>query len=194
MSRNTSPFPPRPTHQETAQAVSDLERELRAAGLGALAPVLGGDDKESYVALRRIDAVTAVELARLLRKGMRGTYRIASDLQAALRAHGLEDFPVPHVRNAKIHLGDVSVATADRLALALGAPPQPDLPEVPDWPDAQQVFDRLDAAFKKATRGGFMDMHLHPYCQRCDRDPAVTLGELKAGTARRLVSALQYGA
>lgn len=194
MSRNTPLFRPRPTRQETAQAASDLERELRAAGLMALDPVPGGEDEQPYIGLRRIDAATAAELARLLRKGMRRTYRIASDLEAALRAHGLEDFPAPRVRNAEIQLGDVSVATADRLALILGAPPQPDLPEIPDWPDAQQVYDRLDSAFKKATRGGFMDMHLHPYCQRCDQDPAITLGELKPGTARRLVSALQYGA
>lgn len=39
-----------------------------------------------------------------------------------------------------------------------------------------------------------MDLHFHPYCQRCDQDPAVNLGDLKVGTARRLVTALQFGA
>ncbi|WP_261951650.1 hypothetical protein [Streptomyces nigrescens] len=194
MPRNTTLFRSRPTRQETATAASALERELRAAGLSGLRPALGGDDEEPHVTLNGIDAVTAAELARLLRKGMRRTYKIASDLHAALLSHGLEDFPTPYVHNASIHLGDVSVSTADRLALILGAPPQPDLPDLPDWPEAQQVYERLNTAFVKATRGGFMDMHLHPYCQRCDHDPAITLGELKVRTARRLVTALQYGA
>ncbi|MFF4699937.1 hypothetical protein [Streptomyces chattanoogensis] len=54
-------------------------------------------------------------------------------------------------------------------------------------------MDRLDAAFKKATSHGFMDMYLHPYCQRCEGEPAITLGALKVRTARQFVTALQGG-
>ncbi|QEU93367.1 hypothetical protein [Streptomyces kanamyceticus] len=191
MSRKPTLITPSHSRQGTAQAASALDRELRAAGLASLQPVLDDDRETPYVRLNRIDAVTAAELARLLHKGMRSAYKVVSDLRAAVRAHGLEDFPVPYVYCTKIHLGDIPVATADRLALLLGAPPQPGLADVPDWPEARQVFDRLNSAFAEATRGGFMDMYLHPYCQRCDGDPAISLGELQVRTARRLVTALQ---
>ncbi|AJC58579.1 hypothetical protein GZL_06006 [Streptomyces sp. 769] len=143
-----------------------------------------------YVRLNGINTAAADELTQLLRKAMRGTYKVAAQLRAAVRAHGLDDFPEPTVYDSKIHLGDVSIATADKLACVLGAPPQAELAETPDWPEAQQVANRLDVAFKKATGGGFMDQYLHPYCRRCDCDPAIELGDLTKGTARRLVKAL----
>ncbi|MCB5911058.1 hypothetical protein [Streptomyces pinistramenti] len=185
---------PRPTRQETNTAALALDRELRAAGLSGIRPVFDDSGAAPYVRLNRTDAVDATELARLIRKGMRGTYKVAAQLREAARAHGLDDFPNPSVHNARIHLGDLSIPTADRLACALGAPPQPVLEEIPDWPEGQQLLDRLHSAFKKATGGGFMDMYFHPYCQRCDEDPVVSLGDLTVRTARRFVTALRRSA
>ncbi|MFJ2247486.1 hypothetical protein ACIQ9I_03000 [Streptomyces sp. NPDC094461] len=193
MPRNTPVGGRESAYQETIKAVSTLDRQLRAAGLGSLGPELDDEGGTLRIRLCRIDASTAAELTRLLRKGLRGAYKVASDLHAALRAHDLEGFPEPQVYEGEIRLGEVSVSTADRLALILGAPPQPELVEDPDWPEAQQVYERLDTAFKKATSGGFMDMYLHPYCQRCNGDPAIALGHLTVPTARRFLTALQYG-
>lgn len=194
MPRHAVLFAPPATHQETADAAKDLDRALRAAGLGDLRSGLALDGEPARISLNDIDAVTATELSRLIRKAMRRTYKAAAALKDALQAHGLNDAPEPWVHNADIHLGDFPISAADRLAVALGAPPQPGLSDVPDWPEAHQVLNRLEAALTRATRGGFVDMRMHPYCQRCDQDPAITLGAIKVGTARRLVSALQFGA
>ncbi|MFF3640446.1 hypothetical protein [Streptomyces sp. NPDC002564] len=187
-------FAPPATLQETADAAQDLDRALRAAGLGDLRSGLVRDGEPARISLNDIDAVTANELSRLIHKAMRRTYKVASALKDALRAHGLSDAPEPWVYNADIQLGDFSISAADRLAVALGAPPQPELSDVPDWPEAHEVLNRLEVVLTQATRGGFVDMRMHPYCQRCDQDPAITLGAVTVGTARRLVSALQFGA
>ncbi|MFJ5952228.1 hypothetical protein [Streptomyces noursei] len=189
-------FDPHPTQQETADAVLALAQELDAAGLHGLSPTLDSSQLGfPHVRLNAINARTAVELARLLRKALRGPYKVAAQLRAAARAHGLHDFPDPTVYGVKIHLGEVSIATADRLACLLGAPPEPELElaETPDWPDSQHVSDRLHRAFKDATGGGFVDQYVHAYCQRCDGEPAIELGDLSVDTARRLVQALSRG-
>lgn len=38
-----------------------------------------------------------------------------------------------------------------------------------------------------------MDLSFHPYCQRCSREAAITLGDLKLSTARRFTAALEFG-
>lgn len=176
--------------QETCDATAVLSEVLMDAGLTMLKPMFHSDERGTYVQLDKIDAGQAVELARLVRKGMKRSYQTALDLRAAAQAHGLHDFPSPFVQHAKIRLGDVSVTTADRLACLLGAPPQPEKKDITEALEAEHVVDRLAAAFGKATRGGFMDLTYHPYCQRCGGDPAITLGALEVETARRLVKAL----
>ncbi|MGG2459347.1 hypothetical protein ACO0M4_05910 [Streptomyces sp. RGM 3693] len=189
-------FAPHPTRQETVDAVLALDQELDAADLHSLSPTFDSNHLGlPHVRLNAINARTAVELARLLRKALRGPYKVAAQLGAAARAHGLDDFPDPTIYGAKIHLGEVSIATADRLACLLGAPTEPELElaDTPDWPESQHVSDRLHTAFKHATDGGFMDQYVHTYCRRCDGEPAIELGALSVGTARRLVKALQRG-
>ncbi|MFF3976621.1 hypothetical protein [Streptomyces sp. NPDC001828] len=195
MSRPAALFAPPATLQETADAAQDLDRVLRAAGLGDLRSRLVQEEGEqAHISLNDIDAGTATELSRLIQKSMRRAYKAASALRDALRAHGLSDALEPRVHNAAIQLGELSISDADRLAVALGAPPQPDLPDVPDWPDAAQVYDRLDRVLTKATRGGFVDMRQLAYCERCDQEPAIALGTVQVNTARRLATALQFGA
>ncbi|MEU3973408.1 hypothetical protein [Streptomyces bacillaris] len=183
-----------PTPQETCDAAGVLSDVLRAAGLTMLAPIFYEDERGPFVQLSKIDADEATELARLVRKGMKRSFQTALDLHAAVRAHGLDNFPAPVVRHARIHLGDVSVPTADRLACILGAPPQPAKLDITEWPEAWQVVDRLSAAFNEATGGGLLDMGFHPRCERCEGEPVIVLGSLKIKTARRLVRALQFGA
>ncbi|MDF2257197.1 hypothetical protein [Streptantibioticus ferralitis] len=173
------------------EAAIDLRRACTAAGL-RLSPWTN-TERKPCVDVGTTDPATALHLARLIRKSLKRAFKTADVLSSAFQAHGL-DVPTPHVYGAKIRLGNVSICTADRLACVLGAPSQPELAETPDWPEGQQVLDRLDAAFKQATRGGFMDTYFHPYCQRCGGEPAITLGDLTLRTARRLVTALQYGA
>lgn len=180
--------------QQTAEAASELECALRAAGLRgpSLMPMSGRPGP--YIELGVIHADTASELARLIRKAMKGAFNTAEALRIALRAHKL-DMPDPYVHQAKIHFGDISLATADHLACILGAPPQQDSHlDLTEWPEAQQVVDRLGAAFKAATGGAFLDLYFHPDCLRCNADAAMTLGDMDVRTARRFLTALQFGA
>ncbi|WP_274558100.1 hypothetical protein [Streptomyces spiramyceticus] len=180
--------------EQTGQAAIELDRALHAAGLKALSPIPMGSERPGYIGLNDIHANTALELARLIRKAMKSAFKTAEALRSAFRAHGL-DMPDPAVYGGKIHLGDISLATADRLACVLGAPPQRDSPlDLTEWPEGQQVLDRLSSAFKAATRGGFLDLYFHPDCLRCNKEAEMTLGDLNVRTARRFVTALQFGA
>ncbi|MER5973660.1 hypothetical protein ABT112_28725 [Streptomyces sp. NPDC002055] len=188
-------FAPQATRQETRDAAFTLTQMLDDAGLGGIHPVLDDEKDVPRIRLYGIDADAATRLGHLVRKGMDETYLVAKELRRAVDAHGLDGFPVPQVCAAKIALGEISIHTADRLACILGAPPGPEeLAEAPDWPEAKEVYDRLDAAFKAATGGAFMDMHLHSYCRRCEGDPAIELVEITVDTTRRFVKALQSAA
>ncbi|MEU9777245.1 hypothetical protein [Streptomyces sp. NPDC047968] len=176
---------------EASEAARELDRVLSATGLPIGLSPRDRTGENPLIQLPAISPAQAVELTRLLRRAMRRTYRAAEALLAAVRAHGLADFPEPLVYRGRIRLGDVPVHTADRLACLLGAPPQPDLAEIPDWPEGSQVMERLGVAFRQATKGRFMDTQFHPYCQRCEADPAITLGDIDVDTARRLTAALQ---
>ncbi|GGN51571.1 hypothetical protein GCM10012285_41810 [Streptomyces kronopolitis] len=184
-------FAPRSVHEEALWAAGSLFKALSDAGLGDIHPIRDYVRDVPYVKLHRIDAKQAARLEHLVRKGMDGIYSLAEELRCAVLNHGLVDFPVPLVCGLdSIVLGDISIHTAERLACILGAEPGTELAEVPDWPEANAVCDRLAAAFKAATDGAFMDMILHSYCRRCDEDPAIELGSIKADVARRFVKAL----
>ncbi|MGP8301987.1 hypothetical protein ACTPOK_29520 [Streptomyces inhibens] len=186
---------PQATRQETGDAAFTLYQALDDAGLGDIRPVLDHERDVPYVKLHGIDAKQATRLEHLVRRGMDGNYSLADELRCAVLDHGLVDFPVPLVCGLeRIALGEISIHTADRLACILGAPPGPELDETPDWPEANAVYDRLNTAFKAATDGAFMDMHLHSYCRRCDGDPAIELVAIKLDAARRFVKALQNAA
>lgn len=188
-------FAPQSTRQETGDAAFTLYQALDDAGLGNIRPVLDHEKDVPYIKLHGIDAEQATRLEHLVRKGMDENYLLADELRRAVLAHGLDGFPVPQVcGKKKIALGEVSIHTADRLACILGAPPGPELAEIPDWPESNEVYDRLNASFKAATDGAFMDMHLHTYCQRCDGDPAIELVAITVDIARRFVKALQSAA
>ncbi|MFE5664887.1 hypothetical protein ACFQ7W_13275 [Streptomyces niveus] len=116
-------------------------------------------------------------------------HEAADTLRDTLRAHGL-DVPGLSVEQDRISLGDITVATADRLARLLGAPEPQVERNLEEWPEARQVMRRLGAAFKVVTGGGFLDLYFHPDCVRCDRDAVVAAGPVNAPEARRLVSRL----
>ncbi|MEV7085914.1 hypothetical protein AB0O07_08470 [Streptomyces sp. NPDC093085] len=172
-----------------SHAEIELDNVLRAAGLRVSTKV---PSEGSLLMLSPFDAATAIELTRLIRQGMKRTYRIVEALRTLLGGHGLEA-PGICVDRGKIRLGDVSVPTADRLACLLGAPPQDIRVDLTEWPEAQQVIDRLGSAFKTATGGGFLDPLFHPDCLRCDEIAAVELGSIDVRTARRLVAVLRFG-
>ncbi|WP_395371436.1 hypothetical protein OHU45_25695 [Streptomyces tubercidicus] len=183
---------PQSTHEETLVAAGSLYKALDAAGLGDIRPILDYTRDEPWVKLHRIDARQATQLEHLVRKGMDGNYTLAQELHCVLLDHGLADFPVPVVCGLdRIALGEISIHTAERLACILGAEPGPELADVPDWPESNAVYDRLNAAFKTATDGAFMDMHLHSYCRRCDGDPGIQLVAIKLDAARQFVKALR---
>lgn len=116
-------------------------------------------------------------------------HETADALRTALRSHGLH-VPGLSVEQGAVHLGDVTVTTADRLASLLGAPVREAERNSDEWPEARQVMRRLGAAFKAVTGGGFLDLYFHHDCVRCDRDSAVTLGPIKPAEAQRLLSTL----
>ncbi|WP_433855503.1 hypothetical protein [Streptomyces kronopolitis] len=186
---------PQATQEETVATAGALYRALDEAGLGDLRPVLEHRKDIPYIKLHAIDTQQATRLEHLVRKGLDGNYSLAEELRCAVLDHGLVDFPVPVVWGLdRIALGEISIHMADRLACILGAEPGPEPAEIPDWPEANAVYSRLNTAFKAATGGAFMDMHLHAYCRRCDEDPAIELVAIKLDTARRFVKALQNSA
>ncbi|MFE9296516.1 hypothetical protein [Streptomyces niveus] len=119
-------------------------------------------------------------------------HETADALRDTLRAHGL-DVPGLSVEHDSISLGDITAATADRLARLLGAPEPQVERNLEEWPETRQVMRRLGAAFRVATGGGFLDLYFHPDCVRCDRDAVVALGPIKLPDAQRLLSALPKG-
>ncbi|MGW8554061.1 hypothetical protein [Streptomyces tubercidicus] len=186
---------PQATRDETLLAAGSLRKALLAAGLGDIHPILDDESDVPYVKLHRIDAELATLLEHLVRKGMEGKYKLAEELHCVLLDHGLADFPVPVVWGQDtIALGEISIHAAERLACILGAEPGPELADTPDWPESNAVYDRLNAAFKAATDGGFVDMHLHSYCRRCEGEPGIQLVSIKLDVAGRFVKALQSAA
>ncbi|WP_329388667.1 hypothetical protein [Streptomyces sp. NBC_01716] len=111
-------------------------------------------------------------------------------LRAAFRQHGLA-VPGLSAVGGTVELGEVTVATADRLACLLGAPVQRVERNLEEWPEVRQVMRRLGAAFTAATGGGFLDLYFHHDCVRCDRDAALALSRINAQAAQRLLVALR---
>ncbi|WP_330174241.1 hypothetical protein OG875_12255 [Streptomyces sp. NBC_01498] len=118
------------------------------------------------------------------------TQQTADALSAKLRQHRLH-IPGLAARQDSIVLGDVTVTTADHLALLLGAPAQQVQRNLDQWPEAQQLMRRLGAAFRTVTGGGFLDLYFHHDCVRCDSDAALTLGPIGPREAELLLSAIQ---
>ncbi|WP_329383403.1 hypothetical protein [Streptomyces sp. NBC_01716] len=116
-------------------------------------------------------------------------HETADALRTALRDHGL-DLPGLSVEQDRIRLGDITVTTADRLARLLGAPVQPVVRNLEEWPEARQVMRRLGSAFRTVTEGSFLDLYFHHDCVRCDRDAAMALGPIQLPEAQRLLSHL----
>ncbi|MCK8676490.1 ATP-binding protein [Streptomyces lichenis] len=115
-----------------------------------------------------------------------------ANLKSAVRLHGLDGFPTPSVQGLTIALGHTPVETATILGTLLGADPLPyELAEVPDFPESQEVMERLGTAVKAVTNGGFLDTQLHPYCEQCGHLPSIALGTLKLDVAVRLTGALR---
>ncbi|MEK8146336.1 hypothetical protein NKH18_48980 [Streptomyces sp. M10(2022)] len=127
------------TALETSEAAEDLRRALRDAGIDTIGPRLEGSPDQPYVHMGELNAYEAAQLALLVRKGLHRVYRVAARLHETIRAHGLHDFPTPTVCRSRIQLGDVSVATADRLARLLGASPQANWWRFPTGPRARRL-------------------------------------------------------
>ncbi|MFJ2906229.1 hypothetical protein [Streptomyces sp. NPDC087212] len=181
-------------HEETVAARADLQRALADAGISGLTQVTEVEPHPRgwglVLHIERLDTATATTLAELISAGMREYIATADALDAAFRACGLEGAPVPVARGLRIHLGEISVHTAQALGTLLGAAPAlTKLAETPDWPESDQVMMRLDQAMRATS--GFVDVQLHPYCARCGHDPSITLGTLSLNTAKHLIATLQ---
>ncbi|MET9553618.1 hypothetical protein [Streptomyces sp. NPDC006645] len=175
-----------------ADAAFEVNRVSRAAGLSGFSAELTVEGPVPMVALSAVDAETAVEIAQLIRKGTKRAYKTVDALRAVFDSHGL-DVPDLDLDQGQVQLGDVSVSTADALARFLGAPPQDIKVGDGEWPEAQQTADRLRAAFKTVTGGGFLDPTVHPDCLRCGALVGLSLDAIDLRSARRLLVALRSG-
>lgn len=102
-------------------AAHDLERACQAAGLNLSA--LASMRRSGEVEIGSVSPQVASELAALIRRRAKPAFQAAVKLSAALQTHDL-DMTEPHVHYRKIHLGEVALGTADRLACLLGFPSQ----------------------------------------------------------------------
>ncbi|HEY8985327.1 MAG TPA: hypothetical protein VIU15_37845 [Streptomyces sp.] len=187
MTTSVLPDLERPT---VGEAMAELSCAFRAGGL-AIVPSPSKIRPGRGVDLGEVTLETALELAELIQQGLEQAHRTAEDLWGVFEAHGLE-MPVPFVTDLKIHLGDVSLDTADHLAFLLGAPRWSD-PSLSDEARGRKTTDRLTAAFAGAVDGAGLDVHFHPGCRRCDEESAISLGPLSVQHAHRLAHVLQFG-
>ncbi|MFJ2405839.1 hypothetical protein ACIOUE_31540 [Streptomyces xanthochromogenes] len=187
-------LPSGPT-MSTAQTMAvrqDLERLLGGMPSGAVS--VGIHCERPVIHLTGMDMSGAAALTSLIRSALSDYVTTARDLHAALQKHGLEpglDF-TPGVKRLKITLGEASVEAGAVWASILDGEPVPegDL-ECAEYPEAQAIADRLEAAVEAATDGGRMEARLLYYCERCSKDSVLDLGSLPLDVARRLVTALQ---
>lgn len=166
-------------------AAFELGQAFRAAGLPSLSAVPTTERGTPKIALSAIDPETAAEVARLIRKALTRTHKVADALRSTAETLGL-DLPELHVENKKVSVGGLSLPTADRLARLLGAPDRDPGTAI----EAQNVADRLRTAFKNATGGVLrIDHPEHPH----SRSGSLSLKAIDVNTARRVVMALQFG-
>ncbi|GAV44745.1 hypothetical protein [Streptomyces acidiscabies] len=181
----------RPT---VAEAASELTRACQAAGLKiqvSSSPSKAGFGR--YLVLGEVTPQTAVRLAELIEEQLTEAHQAAEELWNTFQACGLTT-PTPYVVGSRIDLGDVSVETAEQLAVLLGAPPRPDSSApVVDWVVGQEAADRPASAFAEVTGGGLLDAYFHPDCLRCDEGSAVSLKSVSVEHAQLLGEALQFG-
>ncbi|WP_329386036.1 hypothetical protein [Streptomyces sp. NBC_01716] len=169
-------------------AACELGHAFRAAGLGALSVVPMTDRGTPKIALSAIDPETAVEVARLIRKALTRTHKVADSLRSAFEAHDL-DLPDLGVENNKVSIGHVSLPAADRLARLLGEPDRDPGSAI----GAQTIADRLRTGFKRATGGVLRIEDIED--PRYHRGRAgLSLKAIDVNAARRLLMALQFGA
>ncbi|MFB7645744.1 hypothetical protein ACFC0S_00655 [Streptomyces sp. NPDC056084] len=177
---------------QTVAVRRDLERLLNGMTIGDLSVRIYRE--QPVIHLTKMDCSGTATLTSLIWTALDEYVTTARDLLAALQAHGLEpglDF-TPGVSRLKITLGKVSVEGGAVWASLLDGEPVPegDLQNA-DYPDVDKVAERLQAAVKAATDGGFMEARVLFYCERCSEDSVLALGNLDLDVARRLVTALQ---
>lgn len=174
-----------PAHRDAA---FELDHAFRAAELGALSVVPVIDRGTPKIVLSAIDLETAVEVARLIRRALTRTHKVADALRSAFEAHEL-DLPDLGVENSKVLIGRVSLPTADRLARLLGEPDRDPGSAI----GPQGTADRLRTGFKNATGGVLRIEDIED--PRYHRGRAgLSLRAIDVNAARRLLMALQFGA
>ncbi|QKV90416.1 hypothetical protein HUT19_40930 [Streptomyces sp. NA02950] len=187
-------LPPSNDRAALVMAAHELRSALQQAGINGPCPAIGLHGP--LIGLSTVTSAEAVELARLIRKGMRETFKVARRLRRGFLAHDL-DVPDLKVDSGRIMLGEVSVPTAARLAILLGAPRD----EVEAGADAREcaarwahqvrVRDLLSDAYKAVTGCLLVDLYAHPDCIRCNQEPAIQLGTIDIDPAQRLLATLR---
>ncbi|MEU3499913.1 hypothetical protein ABZ726_03775 [Streptomyces hundungensis] len=174
---------------ETVAVRADLDQLLAGMAIGDLSVRIHRG--RPVIHLRNLDASGAETLTALLWTGLHDFLTAARDLGDALQKHDLTEGGAltPRVRNLRITLGKVTVATAARFASLLDGEPVPDDLECPEYAEAADIADRLARAVQAAA--GFMDVEMHYYCHECGHDSTITLREIRLDVAQRLVAALQ---
>ncbi|AXK35868.1 hypothetical protein DVA86_27830 [Streptomyces armeniacus] len=172
--------------------MDELREVLAAAGLPVPRLSMVDDGLVSVIEISTRAHPQARALAALLRRGLKSAFAAEEALREALRVHGLH-VPQLTVRDRRVHLGTLTVATAEALAHSLGAPPYQPEGAIEEWPQAQHVRARLRNAIMENTgRTAVLDIVVHPDCLRCDRDAAVEISSsLHPQEARKLATALR---
>lgn len=198
---NNTPLPTEPGSSRTTtaeknsewfQSMNELREVMAAAGLPVPQLTVTDDGLMSVIEISASAHPQARTLAALLRKGLKSAFVAESALRDTLHSHGL-DVPELTVRDRMVHLGTMTVATAEALARSLGAPPYQPKGAIEEWPQAQHVRTRLRDAVNKVTgRTAVLDIHVHPDCLRCDQDAAMEMSSnLHPQEARKLATALR---
>ncbi|MFD7499570.1 hypothetical protein [Streptomyces sp. NPDC059850] len=188
----SDPGPGEKYWKEAVQAKSQLDKELRLAGVNVQTGMVEMVRGIAQVQMGLADHRSVLRLAELIHEGNRPLYEAESELRAAFTQHAL-DVPDLFVSGGQFRLGAITVETADRLASLLGAPQQATGGDLDSWSEGQRATERLAAAVEKAT-GEFHHIEYHPACTRsggCNVDAAVDLASISVRTARRVADALR---
>ncbi|MGW7521796.1 hypothetical protein ACWGJ2_40150 [Streptomyces sp. NPDC054796] len=165
-----------------------LEMALHAAGLplSLYVPVPTGTNPPR-LAFGTTDADTALALTTLIHKGLKEHHRARRKLGAALERHGLRA-PGLAVCQGTVVIGEIPVEDAAALAHLLGEPTGGlDFYEPREGP---RITGLLYRALTDLL-GHAVDVAYHSFCRRCHSFPAVEVGALDPGAARRLAAALR---
>jgi hypothetical protein len=191
----TAPDPDRADERywkEAVQAKSQLEKELRTAGVTIQSGMVEIVRGTAHVQLGLADHLSVVHLAELIHEGNRPLYKTEAKLRTAFTKHTL-DVPDLFVSGGQFRLGTITVETADRLASLMGAPQGDSVGDLDDWNEGQRISERLASAFE-VTTGQYHHIEYHPACTRHgdgNGDPAVELASISVRSARRIADALR---